>query len=902
MKQFSTICCILYFLLNSSYSQEFREIDKLFPDYSHIPDIYAEEFGYSVDFKDNRAIVGAPFGGTKFGVLSGSAIIYEYDPNAASWKEVKRIIPDDANARQFFGRMVAIEEDIAVVTARQYFEDSSSTGYAYIFAKDHGGINNWGQIARLEPQIVNNGLTNFGGSISLSRDILAIGDSSDHEISASSGAVYIFNRHKGGENNWGQTAKLKSGDAAKSDGFGVSVYISGNTLVVGACLNRTDGIRGGSAYIFEREEDADEWTQLKKLIATDIKDRDHFGRSVSKNNDIIVIGAPGRYSGDQAGAVYLFSKDTGGENNWGQLTKLTKENGIAEDNFGASVTINNDMIVIGSPRDNDLGAIHIYKTDAEANWKEIRELKGEDFNEQKIGEIISVNEDLVMLGFPKENYDKGIVSFVRIDKETDQLGKVITIDGGNSASDQYFGTAVDLDGDIAIIGAYGDDENGRSSGGAYIFSRENSSSDKWRMVTKLSPNDPEEYDLFGRKVAISGDVAIVGAYGSDDHGSSSGSAYIFSKDTGGENNWGEVLKLTDPNGNEDDLFGYDVDVSRDIAVVGAYGDQGFSGAVHIYKKHLGGRNNWGEVTKLRSRNGERDLFGISVAIDEDVLLVTSNGIGRNGETYIFYQDSGGLDNWGEIVKLTANRRQSSSLFGRTLDVSGDLAIIGASQENNRGAVYLFSRNEGGTDNWGILHKMTKPDAEEWDNFGHDVAIDKDILIIGMERASNLGATDGKAFLYAKDQGGIDNWGELAIIKGRDTVVGDNFGTSVALSGQIALIGTRDDEGGRNSGSAYIFSSDENLTSINNTTFASQYEFKLFPNPFKDESLLSWNNVDSNNFEFTIYTMKGQKLRQYSNVKDESLLLKRHQLAEGMYFLHIIDEAGNQGMVRFIVND
>jgi len=142
--------------------------------------------------------------------------------------------------------------------------------------------------------------------------------------------------------------------------------------------------------------------------------------------------------------------------------------------------------------------------------------------------------------------------------------KLTASDGGE---EDYFGTAVSISGNYAIVGAYGDDDNGSNSGSAYVFER---TGDGWIQLAKLTASDGASDDYFGRTVSISGNYAIVGAYGDDDNGLSSGSAYIFEKPVDGWVDTTETAKLTASNGRSNDYFGTAVSISGDYAIVGAY--------------------------------------------------------------------------------------------------------------------------------------------------------------------------------------------------------------------------------------------------------------------------------------------------------------------------------------------
>ena len=133
--------------------------------------------------------------------------------------------------------------------------------------------------------------------------------------------------------------------------------------------------------------------------------------------------------------------------------------------------------------------------------------------------------------------------------------------------------------DTAIVGAFSEDEKATDSGSAYIFERSGGS---WSETAKLTASDGEDGDSFGFSVSISDDIAIVGAYFEDEEGTNAGSAYIFERDGG---SWSEVTKLTAPDGTNLDLFGASVSISGDTSIVGALLDDApttNSGSAYAY--------------------------------------------------------------------------------------------------------------------------------------------------------------------------------------------------------------------------------------------------------------------------------------------------------------------------------
>jgi hypothetical protein len=174
----------------------------------------------------------------------------------------------------------------------------------------------------------------------------------------------------------------------------------------------------------------------------------------------------------------------------------------------------------------------------------------------------------------------------------DSWGQVAKLTAYQAASGDYFGSSVSISGSTVVVGSSGDDDNGTNSGSAYIFGRDQGGVDAWGQVAKLTASDGASYDEFGRSASISGDTIVVGANGDDDHGSNSGSAYIFGRDQGGVGTWGHVAKLTASDGASYDYFGWSVSISGDTIVVGANGDDDNglgSGSAYIFGRGSGGR-------------------------------------------------------------------------------------------------------------------------------------------------------------------------------------------------------------------------------------------------------------------------------------------------------------------------
>ncbi len=224
------------------------------------------------------------------------------------------------------------------------------------------------------------------------------------------------------------------------------------------------------------------------------------------------------------------------------------------------------------------------------------------------------------------------------------------------------------------------------------------------------------------------------------------------------------IKLKASDGAEYDFLGKAVAISGNLAIAGAVGSG--SASAYIFVRNQGWQDNWGEVSKLTASDGAAggDNFGLSVAISGDLAIVGAymdDDIAQEaGSAYIFARNQGGQDNWGQVKKLTASDGAGSDEFGWSVAINGDLAIVGARFEDEwagkSGSAYIFARNQGGPDNWGQLKKLTASDGAAYDRFGGSVSISGDQAIVGAYVHNYNGHASGSAYIFARNQGGQDN--------------------------------------------------------------------------------------------------------------------------------------------------
>lgn len=323
---------------------------------------------------------------------------------------------------------------------------------------------------------------------------------------------------------------------------------------------------------------------------------------------------------------------------------------------------------------------------------------------------------------------------------------------------------------------------------------------------KLTASDPVRFDTFGLAVAVSGDTAVVGTYNSSLNENEVGSAYVFVRSGAG---WTEQARLTAPGGGAvRDYFGVSVAVSGDTAVIGQYASNGVdAGSAYVFVRS---GTVWTQQAKLTASDAAAgDAFGNSVALSGSTAVVGAHfddtAAGNNrGSAYVFVR-SGTV--WTQQAKLSpADAATAGSSFGASVAVSGSTAVVSAQSANapgvaNAGAAYVFARS--GTV-WAQQAKLAAADAAAGDLFGTSVAVSGSIAVVGAYFGDAPGvANAGAAYVFARSG---TAWTQQAKLNSADEAADDHFGISVAVSGGVIVVGARGDDNARgvDAGSAYVF--------------------------------------------------------------------------------------------------
>lgn len=714
--------------------------------------------------------------------------------------ETQKLTASDAAQFDQMGYSTFVDGDTAIVGA---LGDNSAAGSAYVFVRD-GGSGMWSQQAKL---VASDGAGSdiFGLSVAVDEDTAIVGAPGDN---SSTGAAYVFVRSG---TAWTQQQKLTASDAASGDGFGGSVAVSGDTVVIGAESNDDVPFNSGSVYVFVRSGTV--WTQQQKLLAPDAAGGDLFGGHVALVGDTALISATGNDDGGtNSGSAYVFVRNG---TTWSQQTKLIAADDAANDTFGCSVALSGETAMIGAKDDDDAGS-----------------------------------------------GSGSAYVFVRSGTTWSHQSKLAANDavGGDA-----FGTSVSIDGALAVVGSVADDEGGTNTGSVYLFAR---SGTAWSQMAKMTATVPVAQESFGTSVAISGNAVMSGVPSHAGAGTSSGAVYVFNdadadfdgvgdgcdncplvadptqSDIDGDSA-GDVCDICpttfNPNQSDIDCNANNVPDECEIASNPALDCQN-DGIPDVCQLEGNDTDEDGVPNEcdncpnlanpaqadsdgdgvgdtctcfegpsqrekmLASDGADGDGFGGRCAIDGDTIVIGSAGHddagSDSGSAYVFVRSPGTTGPWTEQAKLTALDGASLDFFGTSVAIEGDTAVVGASGDgpgSDAGSAYVFVRS--GID-WLQQAKLNEIGAIGVERFGTAVAISGDTAVVGAPFDSGVVNFSGSAFVFVRTG---TTWTQQAKLTALDAVNGDQFGQSVSIDGDTIVVGAwRDDHANPDDGSAYVF--------------------------------------------------------------------------------------------------
>ncbi len=734
-----------------------------------------DDFGTAVDLYGDTMVVGSPKddeGGDDAGA------VYVYLRTGSTWALQAKLTASDAERFDNLGSSVAIHGNKLVAGAPNEDEKGSRAGAAYVFERVGTVWSEEGKVTASDGGADHN----FGTSVDI-----YIGDVAVGALNNSTGAAYTFLNVA---NVWTQQQKLTPSDGVNGDDFGFSLAIDSSDMVVGAPEN------GGEGAVYTFEESGGTWTEDEKLTGTASGPGSKFGFDVDTDGTTIVAGAPfEQIVNPQDGAVYMFQETAG---QWNQTDKESDLSPCCIQ-LGYSVSVDDDLIVAGSPNYSLEGNVHVFESAGGTFWTETNspaDYFADDGDD--IGTSVGVFQDTWVAGAPghvQAGYDAGAayvfvpgnpVSGILWDVETTETPP------GAPISDE-FGKSVAVDGDYAAIGSPRDDDADANAGAVYIFERTSQAflTSDWEQHAKIFGSDLAALDEFGSSVDIDGNTVAVGAPMHDVAGSDAGAVYVFIR-SGGV--WSEQGKLVGDDTGALDTFGASVSLSGDTLLVGAP-DHSTSttqaGAAYVFVRSGGV---WSQEAKLVASDADaHDDFGRSVYVEGDQAVIGApmdDEFGSNaGAAYVF-ERTGVV--WTEQQKLIHAIPISNDEFGHAVAISGSTIVVGAPLDDdgpiNSGAVHIFVESAGV---WSQQTRVVANDQEDGARFGSAVDIVGDVLLAGAPRKDTIAGSDhGRMYLF--DRNGTfwsqtDGW-DLGGVIGFTRPFGAQFGSSVSMSADSVIGG------------------------------------------------------------------------------------------------------------------
>eukprot|EP00931_Biecheleriopsis_adriatica_P068402 TRINITY_DN42368_c0_g1_i1.p1 TRINITY_DN42368_c0_g1~~TRINITY_DN42368_c0_g1_i1.p1 ORF type:complete len:603 (+),score=105.12 TRINITY_DN42368_c0_g1_i1:47-1810(+) len=347
-----------------------------------------------------------------------------------------------------------------------------------------------------------------------------------------------------------------------------------------------------------------------------------------------------------------------------------------------------------------------------------------------------------------------------------------------------FGRSVDISGDTVIVGAEGDNDYGANSGAAYIFVRQ---ADSFVEQAKLTAEDGYHGVYMGKSVSVSGDVALIGAYRDSMHKDDGGSAYFFRRSF---DVWTQQAKIVPEDAAANQLFGYRVDVNGNTALVVSRDnpEHNISGAVYVFQEK---DNSWVQTAKLQSPRASTSRFGTSVSLGEDTVMVGAEEESDSGDTVgVVYAFTRNGSAWSEPQRLAGD--EPGDHFGSTVSLSGNTSFIGAHTRSAKGeasgAVYVFTRDRG---RWTEEQKLIAEDADANDGFGYSVSVSDNTAVIGAYRDEHRGIDhSGSGYVFVRTG---SRWVQQSKLAPNKAVAGAEFGSVTSISGSMAAFATSNEQ-------------------------------------------------------------------------------------------------------------
>ena len=858
-----------------------------------VESVLDDHMGKSVSVSGEIAVVGVPGAGKDAGA------IFVFVRDEIGWVEQTRIIPEDRKPNDEFGSVITLRGDTLVVGMPRYSEISKNHGTVFVYTRS---ADQWVRQPNVNADDTEES-DRFGNAVDFDGKNLIVGAYSANAPKGDSGAAYIFSRQG---NSWVQQAKLVANDADAFDWFGTSVAISGDLAVVGAIREDGKGINSDSGAVYVFRKIGESWIQEAKVIGRDTREKHNFGHTVKTNGRIFAVGVPkGGSAGN--GAVYLFRFQ---DNVWRQHgAALAARSG---NNFGHSISLENQTIIIGSSEDNNdewekqvergaTGAAYIFR-ERQGQWIRTAKLLPNDAMEgDGFGYGVSLNGNTVVVGSISHSAGGALSGAAYIyTKQGGKWLKLAKLIDTVSSSENEFGYSVAITDKTAVVGSRQDDRRGINTGSVYVYASltDDKGQTRWDKQSVLTADDAAIGAQFGHSVSVDKDTIIVGAHGMDDAGIDSGAAYLFVKTS---DVWNQQAKISGTGIATGDLFGCSVAINGDLAIVGAHGANQEAGAAFIFVRD---NATWRQQAKLEANDSTPgDAFGYSVAVHQQTVIVgapKNDVVGTDaGAAYVFVQQG---EKWIQQAKLIAADAAIGDQFGIAVTTEKDTAIIGAWLDDvtvpdtgsapDAGSAYAFIYQRG---NWSQQTKFIADEPGVGDHFGLAVALNDLAVVVGApDRDTDNSTPERKDAPPTLSTGSVYSFtriGEfwspvISATISEGSMPYDRFGGTIGMSDRSIIVGIHgDDSAGKDAGAVFIFdyvdfglevdpepfsvkpNSGLKISShakIKTSEFShSPRQTQLlsnYPNPFNPETWIPFQLAQPTSVVLRLYDIEGQVIR------------------------------------------
>ncbi|MEM7799582.1 MAG: hypothetical protein AAF633_10360 [Chloroflexota bacterium] len=707
------------------------------------------QFGFDVAIDGNFAVVGAYQDNSK-GAGVGAAYIFER--SGSTWSYVNALLPTSQIYAGGFGYSVDIEGTRAVI-------GTQATNSIYVFE----AVNNiWTEVNVIQPTTAPN-IGTVGVSVALSGDTIIAGAYQDFQ-SSNLGSAYIFVKAGRG---WSEEEVIRPSDGNSSQAFGYAVDISGDRVLIGAPGDDDNGASSGSAYLYTRSNAV--WTIEQKLLPDIGAASQFFGANVALNGTTAAVAT-------NTTSLYIFDTSNISQSRlapnatWNQTQQITVPAGSTS--LGHDIDLEGDRLIVGT----NSASVFVYSRGL-TTWGLLETIT---VNGISFGSGVAIDDEVAIIG---ATAGRGMsassgTAFAYSETNTGSYTSEGSLTPNDFAAGDRFGYAVDIDGDYAAVGAFAADGRRPRSGLVYIF---RDSGSGWVPSGYIQASDGVQDDRFGFAVSLDWPYIAIGASSDDNGGNDAGSVYIYEYEASG-NAWNFRTTIVPNDLSQEARFGFSVDLDDGNLIVGAPFDDlqagNEAGSAYVYS---GSGASWSRVDKITAFDAAGgDRFGWGVAISEGTAIVGSlyedSSAQDAGSAYLYTLENNSL---AFDEKITPSDGAQGDLFGRSVDIQGDTAAVGAM---NGSQVYIFDRGPSG---WSET-KILAPSGTAGKLFGFNLDFEDDMLAVGTIGHDSVRGNDaGKVYVFHKADDAWPLIGEFIQSVGSN---GDHLGASVALSGETVISG------------------------------------------------------------------------------------------------------------------